>query len=108
MPVRPTPLIQRIAARLVVEEESGCVNYSGSLSAAGYGVVGLGGREDGIGYVHRVIYDYIFGGIPDGLHIDHLCLNRRCCNPMHLEAVTQAENNRRSWVVRRQRQEDAA
>jgi len=92
---KPRPVIERVAARLAVDEETGCVNYTGSLSA-GYGVIGLGGRQDGTGYVHRFIYDYIFGGIPEGLHIDHLCLNRRCCNPMHLEAVTQAENNRRA------------
>ena len=37
-------------------------------------------------------YIYAVGEIPDGLSIDHLCRNRRCCNPAHLEAVTNREN----------------
>jgi len=35
------------------------------------------------------------GAIPIGLEIDHLCRNRKCCNPKHLEAVTRSENARR-------------
>ena len=41
---------------------------------------------------HRLIYEHFNGPIPDGLQIDHLCRNRACCNPAHLEPVTQQEN----------------
>ena len=44
---------------------------------------------------HRVAYALVKGYIPDGLELDHLCRNRRCVNPDHLEAVTHTVNVRR-------------
>ncbi len=56
------------------------------------------GAVPGFGYVRvqRAVYELANGAIPSGLHIDHLCRVRLCCNPDHLEAVTQTENNRRT------------
>lgn len=45
---------------------------------------------------HRIIYEALHGPIPDGLQIDHLCRNKVCCNPHHLEPVTARENILRS------------
>jgi hypothetical protein len=45
--------------------------------------------------VHRDVYEQLVGPIPEGLVLDHLCRNRSCCNPAHLEPVTTAENVRR-------------
>lgn len=61
---------------------------------SGYGSFGVPGRS--IGYAHRYSYELNIGPIPDGLHIDHVCRNRICVRPAHLEAVTQQENNRRA------------
>ena len=47
---------------------------------------------------HRLAYRAFVGPIPRGLNLDHLCRNRNCINPYHLEAVTQKENCRRGLV----------
>lgn len=62
-------------------------------------------RRDGYGFfwyrhgdgelAHRAAYRFIHGSIPVGMQIDHLCRNRSCVNPDHLEPVTQQENVRR-------------
>lgn len=43
-------------------------------------------------YVHRLVYVWLVGEIPDRFDIDHLCKTRNCVNPAHLEAVSRREN----------------
>src|SRR5687768_9248591 len=50
---------------------------------------------------HRVAYELFVGPIPEGLQLDHLCRNRACVNPRHLEPVTQAENARRGAIAQK-------
>lgn len=49
---------------------------------------------------HRYAYELLVGPIPDGLQLDHLCRDKRCCNPAHLEPVTAKENVRRGVPFR--------
>lgn len=90
------PLAERLEAKL--DKSGECWIWTGAKRQAGYGVIGL--PRHGVGSVHRVSYELHNGPIPEGLHLDHLCGNRLCANPEHLEAVTQAENNRRAAAVR--------
>ena len=69
-----------------------CWNWPWCKTPAGYGQIRVDGRND---YAHRVYYKRLRGAIPQGHQIDHLCRNRACCNPAHLEAVTERENQRR-------------
>lgn len=71
----------------------GCWNWTAAIDpVSGYGRISV---EGSTGYAHRVAFEILVGPIPDGLTIDHLCRNRRCVNPVHLEPVTQRENTLR-------------
>jgi hypothetical protein len=76
-------LAKLLAKRHVTE--TGCWKWPGQRTAAGYGQMRTGpGSRD---YVHRISHKLLIGPIPEGTEIDHLCRNRACYNPEHLEAV---------------------
>ncbi len=81
----------RIKARVLVTED-GCWAWTGRKISTGYGVVSVHGRKQ---LVHRAMYELRVGQIPEGLVVDHQCLNRACCNPDHLRTVTRRQNNQR-------------
>jgi hypothetical protein len=77
-----------VSATYVVDAGSGCWVWQGALSS-GYGSMRADGRTRP---AHRVFYERHLGAIPKGLDLDHLCRNKACVNPAHLEPVTRREN----------------
>ena len=93
------PLRTRIRENVVVDLKSGCWQWQASFNTHGYGQLGIGSRLDGsrrLATAHRVAYQEFVGPVPDGLELDHLCRNRACCNPEHLEPVPHHVNIRRA------------
>lgn len=85
------PALQHIEA-----EPTGCWIWTGRLNRNGYGRAAIAGREP---VAHRAVYEALVGPIPSRRVLDHLCRNRRCVNPSHLEPVTVATNTHRGTAV---------
>lgn len=86
--IYPT-LTERFWAKVDGRGEGVCWSWTAALASGGYGLFTVHER---MVLSHRFAYELLVGPIPDGLHIDHLCRNRRCVNPDHLEPVTCREN----------------
>lgn len=101
---RRVSILDRIMERVLVQDlgyvfegqPSPCHIWTGPTSGegkgGGYGRMSLGGQTVA---VHLVVYTHYFGYIPGKKQVDHLCNNRLCCNPGHLELVTHLKNQRR-------------
>lgn len=89
---RTTPLGPRFWAK--VDKSGDCWLWLGAMKPNGYGNASYGpGRFT---QAHRVAYLLERGALPPvGKEIDHLCRNRRCVRPDHLDVVTRSENQRR-------------
>jgi len=85
------PLMERFFDK-TQRYEGGCLIWTGCKDPKGYGSINIERRHV---KVHRFAYETVFGAIPKGLEIDHLCRNPSCVEPTHLEAVTSRENTLR-------------
>ena len=72
-----------------------CWLWQGTRTKGGYGIISPG-YDLPVSAVHRLSYKLFKGEIPQGLQLDHLCRNKTCVNPDHLEAVTLKENMKRT------------
>ncbi len=76
----------------VDRREEGCWNWLGCKNNAGYGFLYYSGKSQA---AHRLAYELTHTAISGDLELDHLCQNRSCCNPLHLEPVSRQENMKR-------------
>lgn len=95
---RRLKIMIRIRNNVVVDKD-GCWIWQGAHSGVkkndlnsrghSYGRISIKGRTSA---VHRVSYVTKYGYIPNRVQVDHLCGKRKCCNPRHLDAVSQSKN----------------
>jgi len=71
------------------EQGDGCWEWKGYKRPDGYGSIWNG--ETNV-LAHRYSWELARGPVPDGLGLDHICRNRACVKPTHLEPVTQSTN----------------
>lgn len=84
---RGAPIRERIA-RYTMRSE-GCWEWAAQHSSDGYAVLTVDHRPH---HVHRLVYEIEHGSLPPDLFVDHICHNRGCVRPDHLQAVTNKQN----------------
>jgi hypothetical protein len=82
-------LLRRFVRKIDVFSDNDCLIWTGAHNYNGYGWFAVNSRQV---RAHRFIYSLTNGPIPEGMDIDHLCRNRDCVNPYHMEVVTRKEN----------------
>lgn len=76
-------------------ESNGCWIWQGATNNGGYGLITRNSKQK---LAHIYFYEQKYGKVPKGKELDHICRNRNCVNPDHLEPVTRAINVRRGLL----------
>ena len=82
-----------------VNDETGCWEWEGRLNRYGYGAVHRGGRSR---LIHRVVYEDMYGEIPEGFVVHHTCGVKHCVNPKHLELQHRSDHVSGHWAQKRE------
>lgn len=91
---QPSCPVGRFLLKVIVLD-SGCWEWVAYRNPGGYGVFSALGRNGSPALAHRWWFERSRGAIPQGADLDHLCRNRACVNPNHLEPVSRSTNARR-------------
>lgn len=83
------PIKHDLLNEVSFDKETTCWNWKGYKSELNYGIISIQNKTF---YTHRVSYTLFHKPIPKGLVVHHMCNNRACCNPEHLDIMTQIEN----------------
>ena len=86
---RPRGHLQELIRTGHPDKSDECWPWPGARNSKGYGLIWFDGRMQ---LAHRVAYELHIGPIPDGLMLDHICHERACFNPRHLQPVTNSQN----------------
>ena len=86
---RPKIAVEHRIWSKIRKRPNGCWEWIGAKNSGGYGSIKDSGKNR---KTHRVMWEIQVGGLTPGLTLDHLCRNRTCCNPDHLEEVSLKEN----------------
>lgn len=81
----------RIENNTFYDPMSGCHLWTGCSYGRGYGWINFKGKSQP---VHRLVYRLVFGDIPEGYEVHHLCGTKLCLNPSHLQALSKAEHTK--------------
>ena len=84
------PIEPRIRFWQKVDKSGDCWLWTAYVHRTGYGMFGIATRNSV--YAHRFAYEDTVGPIPDGMVIDHRCLQKACVRPDHLRVVTPKQN----------------